>query len=149
MYRNRGPIAGANFQWNFAIARRRHVAVLRGKLGGDSTRVGVICVRVVCVMESNFGGGKMVDWWRRRKQQVTLTVMCVADMWTAHPNTDYSHVCSKCREPVGIYPSGQRVLRRYKSTTIVCNRCADPGQVGVLAPGALREPMQSKPINRQ
>jgi hypothetical protein len=91
-----------------------------------------------------------VHWWERwkgRKQKrVVLVVMRISDMHVMHPATDLSRVCSECREPVGIYPSGQRVIQRNKKTHLLCNRCAPPDVVGCEpAPGAETEPLQSLP----
>jgi hypothetical protein len=70
--------------------------------------------------------------------------MRLADMLLVHPQQDNSRVCSKCGEPVGIYPSGQAVLRGAPDTVITCNHCAGPLPSAVfLAPGALEEPFQS------
>lgn len=92
-----------------------------------------------------------VSWWQRHKQrkqhkQVVLLVMCADDMHVAHPETDFSRTCPDCGEQVGIYPSGQQVLRRHKNVKLVCNRCAPPGSgFGQPAPGAEVEPLQSIP----
>jgi DNA-directed RNA polymerase subunit RPC12/RpoP len=75
-----------------------------------------------------------------------LIVMRLADMHRVHPDQDTSRVCAECGEQVGIYPSGQRVLRDDPTTRIVCNRCGEPvGGIVILAPGAEREPFESKP----
>lgn len=83
-------------------------------------------------------------WFRRRRY--TLLVMRLADMMFVHPEMDDGHLCSICSEQVGIYPSGQAVIRRYgaKRVDIICSQCRPPGVTGVLAPGALFEPLQSK-----
>jgi hypothetical protein len=88
-----------------------------------------------------------MNWWRRRKRKVILMVMRADDMLVAHPQTDYSHVCSQCGEQVGIYPSGQRILKTDKAT-IICNRCHAPDQTSQPAPGALDEVGQSRPVSR-
>lgn len=79
--------------------------------------------------------------FKPRKQ--TLIVMRVAEMVRVHPFMDTSRKCSKCREKVGIYPSGQAVIHEYGEARveIICNRCVDAGQVTVAipAPGALEE----------
>lgn len=86
-------------------------------------------------------------WWRGRKKEAVLMVMHLADMHRVHPQTDYSHVCSRCGGPVGIYPSGQRIVRKFK-TTIICNRCQQPDQRCQPAPGAMSEVGQSRPVSR-
>ena len=68
--------------------------------------------------------------------------MRASDMLRVHPLTDFSHQCSKCKEPVGIYPSGQAVMAKHKTVVLVCNRCADPTGA-TLAPGALEEGKES------
>jgi ribosomal protein S27AE len=69
-----------------------------------------------------------------------LIVMRLADMWRTRPDQDNSRVCSKCGEQVGIYPSGQAVLRERPQTAIVCNVCYEPTSgVNIPAPGALEE----------
>jgi hypothetical protein len=72
-----------------------------------------------------------------------LVVMRLADMTRVHPAQDNSRVCSRCGERVGLYPSGQRVLRARPQTQIVCHVCIlkdrREGDIGVLAPGALEE----------
>lgn len=84
----------------------------------------------------------MWDWYRRMFSDCTLQVMRLTDMQRVHPLMDSSHVCSQCGELVGIYPSGQHVLRRYRRVKIICNRC-QPVPRGMLAPGALQEPFES------
>lgn len=61
-----------------------------------------------------------------------LLVMRAADMRRIHPQTDWTYFCSLCSEPVGIYPSGQKVLRDDPTTQIICSHCRPPG-VSVLA----------------
>jgi hypothetical protein len=73
-----------------------------------------------------------------------LIVMRLADMHRVHPSQDNSRVCATCGEPVGIYPSGQRVLKTDPTIRIVCSRCRPSADVLVLAPGAEREPFESK-----
>ena len=53
-----------------------------------------------------------------------LVVMRVARMTKAHPKTDFTHRCARCHEPVGIFPSGQRLLREQPNVEIVCDGCA-------------------------
>jgi DNA-directed RNA polymerase subunit RPC12/RpoP len=61
-----------------------------------------------------------------------LIVMRLADMERIHPNQDNSHVCSKCGQQVGIYPSGQMYLKERPNLDIICSRCA--GAFGVVVP---------------
>jgi hypothetical protein len=72
-----------------------------------------------------------------------LLVMRLDQMTTTHPDQDSSRVCSRCRQPVGVYPSGQAVLARSPETEIICDVChaADPNppRIQISAPGALEE----------
>lgn len=87
-------------------------------------------------------------WWRtKRTPLVFLAVMRQADMLVAHPDTDYTKTCSACKEPVGIYPSGQRIIKKNPTTILVCNRCNE-NQLWPLAPGAEIEPLQSHPVKK-
>lgn len=80
-----------------------------------------------------------------------LLVMRLADMTRVHPDQDDSRVCSECGQPVGIYPSGQAVIKQHPETVIVCNVCndADPPDVMILAPGAITEPFASTKKTKQ
>ncbi|MEY9184741.1 hypothetical protein ABIG06_006289 [Bradyrhizobium sp. USDA 326] len=71
-----------------------------------------------------------------------LVTMRLKDMVRVHPQQITSH-CSECGEEVGIYPSGQRVLREMPDIKVVCQVCMKPADVTVLAPGAELEPLQS------
>lgn len=72
----------------------------------------------------------MWNWLGRHKSkkpqpQHQLLAMREADMVFVHPEMDRSHVCSQCGAMVGLYPSGQKILKRYKNVRIVCQVC-DP-----------------------
>jgi hypothetical protein len=56
---------------------------------------------------------------------IALVTMRLKDMWKVHPDQDNSRVCSKCGQPVGVYPSGQRVLQENPQAKIICNVCVD------------------------
>lgn len=58
-------------------------------------------------------------------QDIALVAMRLIDMIRMHPRQDNSHVCSKCGERVGIYPSGQNALRHNHGIKIICARCID------------------------
>lgn len=73
---------------------------------------------------------------------IELIVMRLADMERVHPDQITAH-CSKCREPVGVYPSGQRVMRDNLAVSLICQVCREPGDDTLLAPGAALEPFQS------
>lgn len=56
---------------------------------------------------------------------MALVVMRLVDMHRVHPLQDNSHVCSKCGERVGIYPSGQKALRGNPAMLIICAVCTE------------------------
>ena len=75
-----------------------------------------------------------------------LIVMRLAEMHRVHTKQDNSRVCSYCGHKVGIYPSGQQVLKQHPTMKLRCNQCYtgdDIYQREVLAPGALNEPFES------
>jgi len=76
-----------------------------------------------------------------------LVVMRQDRMTKAHPKTDWTRRCARCREPVGIFPSGQRLLRGQPDAEIVCDVCAgDTTSVmlaGTMLPGAREEARES------
>lgn len=84
--------------------------------------------------------------WPFRRPRYTLLVMRLAHMFVGHPDMVTDHVCSRCGETVGIYPSGQRLLAsKGKRVDIVCEVCYGPvGQEARPAPGAEHEPAQSR-----
>ena len=73
-----------------------------------------------------------------------LLVMRLDDMLRVHPDQIES-ICSQCSQPVGIYPSGQTVLKKYgtEMVDIVCSHCYVLTKDAVLAPGAREESTQS------
>ncbi|MEY9235435.1 hypothetical protein ABIF78_007758 [Bradyrhizobium japonicum] len=71
-----------------------------------------------------------------------LIVMRLADMRRVHPD-QITGRCSSCGHEVGIYPSGQQVMREHADVRLVCQVCRQPGANTALAPGAEFEPMQS------
>jgi hypothetical protein len=73
----------------------------------------------------------------------TLVVMRLADMRRVHPRQDNARACSICGAQVGIYPSGQRILKASAAIRVVCSHCMDPNARQVLAPGAELEPFES------
>jgi hypothetical protein len=79
----------------------------------------------------------------RDSNKQVLLVMRANEMFRVHPQTDWSHTCSECGEPVGIFPSGQAVIKRYRpeNIAVICNRCADADELSLNmpAPGALSE----------
>jgi hypothetical protein len=74
-----------------------------------------------------------------------MIVMRLADMQVVHPRQDNNRVCAVCGHKVGIYPSGQKVLRADPATEIICQVCYKPARDAVMipAPGALDETTES------
>jgi hypothetical protein len=73
-----------------------------------------------------------------------LVVMRRANMARVHPRMVVS-LCDRCAAPVGIYPSGQAMLRRFPVLEVVCEICHGPVTRARLAPGALEEKAESVP----
>ena len=72
-----------------------------------------------------------------------LIVMRLADMQRVHPD-QITAQCSKCGATVGVYPSGQKVMREIPGVELICQVCKQPADVTLLAPGAELEPFQSQ-----
>jgi hypothetical protein len=94
--------------------------------------------------------GRGADLGDRRAIMIDLVVMRLTDMHRVHPQQDNSRVCGTCGAQVGIYPSGQAILRERPATRIVCSHCYVPARhdVEMLAPGAEREPFESLPAHK-
>lgn len=71
-----------------------------------------------------------------------LIAMRLADMVRVHPDQIVEH-CSACGAEVGVYPSGQKIMRHYRDVVLVCGVCRPPGANAKLAPGANLEPFQT------
>ena len=71
-----------------------------------------------------------------------LIVMRLADMERVHPDQITAR-CSNCNHVVGVYPSGQHVMRQYPNVKLLCQVCKQPGPQAALAPGAELEPFES------
>lgn len=71
-----------------------------------------------------------------------LIVMRLADMHRVHRD-QIVRKCATCGHKVGVYPSGQEVMRHDPDTRLTCQVCKTPGPNAVLAPGAEFEPFQS------
>lgn len=71
-----------------------------------------------------------------------LIVMRLADMHVVHPKQITAR-CSRCGHDVGVYPSGQRVMREIPRVKLVCQVCKMPEPYAKLAPGAREERAQS------
>jgi hypothetical protein len=86
----------------------------------------------------------MMLWFKRLfEKERLLLCMRLEDMLRVHPHMDRDHVCAQCGERVGIYPSGQQVLKRYRRVKIMCQVCQPNPDSFSLAPGAAEEPSQS------
>ena len=72
-----------------------------------------------------------------------LLVMRLKDMTRVHPDQIEAR-CSKCNEVVGVYPSGQRLMKEIPDITLVCQVCKEDADISILAPGALEEPFESE-----
>jgi hypothetical protein len=86
----------------------------------------------------------MLEWFFRKyppQSERILICMRLDEMHRVHPD-QIEAKCSKCNETVGIFPSGQRVLKEVERISIVCNHCAKPDHA-ILAPGAEREARES------
>ena len=85
------------------------------------------------------------DWLKRlarKPKQVELIVMRLADMHRVHPD-QITATCHGCGHLVGVYPSGQEVMRHYPDVRLTCQVCKTPGENAPLAPGAEFEAFQS------
>lgn len=72
-----------------------------------------------------------------------LLAMRLADMHRVHPEQITAR-CARCNHEVGVYPSGQRILRELSDVELVCQVCHEPGPFAQLAPGAEAEMLQSR-----
>jgi len=75
---------------------------------------------------------------------VKLVVMRLKDMHRVHPGQITAR-CSMCHKKVGVYPSGQKVMKEYPGEVeLVCSVCNGPvSPFAPLAPGAEIEPFES------
>lgn len=83
----------------------------------------------------------------------TLLTMRLTDMTRKHPDQDESRVCSRCRQQVAIYPTGQKLLNDFPDLEIVCNVCAVAEQTAPLISispiEVLDEMLESVPAKKQ
>jgi hypothetical protein len=78
-----------------------------------------------------------------------LVVMRLKNMHAKHPQQDDSKVCSKCGTKVGIYPSGQKVLKKNPSFSIICDVCIGPiKRFAEPAPGAIEEAIENRRMKK-
>jgi hypothetical protein len=81
----------------------------------------------------------------------------LADMVKMHPDQDDTHKCGSCGHAVGIYPSGQKAIKRWPKIAIRCAQCAQisslPTDINIPAAQTYEEFAQeardSKPVVRQ
>lgn len=75
----------------------------------------------------------------KQRPNAILLVMRLANMRRVHPK-QIQAICSQCKEPVGIYPSGQQALARFPNIPIICFECR-PQNAGcyIMAPGSGRK----------
>lgn len=79
---------------------------------------------------------------------IELIVMRLGEMRLHHPLQDNSRRCDECEAPVGIFPSGQRVIAIHPEAKLICNICCGADTMclsATPAPGALEEIGQGKP----
>jgi hypothetical protein len=86
----------------------------------------------------------MKNWLRRLAgwKDVELVCMRLVDMHRVHPEQITAR-CSQCGHEIGVYPSGQEVMRLHPDAKLFCQVCKAPGNDTKLAPGAEVEPFQS------
>jgi hypothetical protein len=82
-----------------------------------------------------------------RKDNIVLHVMQKQDMFRVHPRTDWSFTCDQCQQGVGIYPSGQAMIKKIgrSNLKIICNRCLGPQNHGFIPGEILEEIKDSVP----
>jgi hypothetical protein len=71
-----------------------------------------------------------------KAQPTILVAMRLADMRVVHPAQDNTRSCDQCRQVVGIYPSGQKALKRWPAMKIRCARCVKPTHFDIGVPAA-------------
>ena len=77
------------------------------------------------------------------RKHATLLCMRLEDMAVVHPQ-QIETPCSRCGVICAVYPSGQAVMAKMK-TTIVCHICATESERDApMAPGSRIEPFQSR-----
>jgi DNA-directed RNA polymerase subunit RPC12/RpoP len=82
-----------------------------------------------------------------------IVVMRLTEMRYVHPQQDNSRVCAKCGKQVGIYPSGQAMLKAHANMRVICTHCFDATptpqpQFIILPPEVDDELSESIPASR-
>jgi formylmethanofuran dehydrogenase subunit E len=85
-----------------------------------------------------------------RRKEYELFCMRLSHMFRVHPQ-QIEDKCSKCGEIVGVYPSGQCMLKKHKGhIKIICNVCAGTTAViGDRIPGFENEGSESVWVQRR
>ena len=81
-----------------------------------------------------------MKWFKRLKDalpaaRIELICMRLADMTVTHPD-QITAACHRCGHNVGVYPSGQKVLKQHPGARTVCVRCAKPKAFAIGVPAA-------------
>jgi flavoprotein len=80
-------------------------------------------------------------------EPIMLVCTRLSDMTVMHPK-QIQELCSKCQHVVGIYPTGQEMMKRYPKMKLVCVGCADLGAFGpddeIIPAGTIDEIIQEK-----
>lgn len=76
--------------------------------------------------------------------KTVLVAMRAKEMRRVHPDTVFTYDCAKCGARLGVYPSGQAIIREHglDNVTLLCSHCMPEGRFAP-APGALEEIAQS------
>jgi hypothetical protein len=81
--------------------------------------------------------------------QPQLVVMRLCDMFNQHPDQDNSRICGTCGFKVGIYPSGQKIIKDNPNIILICQVCSVPmDKFGIPAPGAIEEAVEMRKRRR-
>jgi hypothetical protein len=92
-------------------------------------------------------------------EPMTLVCTRLIDMTVTHPQQT-QELCSKCQHIVGVYPTGQRAIKKYPQMKILCSLCAglqtlpggDEVTVECIPAGSWEEIVQekrdSKPVGK-
>lgn len=92
---------------------------------------------------------KLMQRVRKDRAPVKIPLLCMrlADMQKIHPLMSLAEYCERCGAPLGVYPSGQRILaeKGREHIELVCNRCAPSPVVGLMLPETLNEVRDSIP----
>jgi hypothetical protein len=84
------------------------------------------------------------------RQRPILVAMRVVNLRVTHPRADYSHTCDRCREPICLFPSGQRILRENPGIQKLCDVCVAPevAIIGIVPPEVEQEWHEAVPVKK-